>query len=80
MDSAEEILRQKLMVLEKGVLDPALNGRSEEIWARMLSLRERGRQLQRDFERAGKGLQEEKERILDEEVMKRVEKVRTCIQ
>ena len=79
MDSAEETLRQKLLVLEKDVLDPALNGRSEEIWARMVSVRERGRQLQREFERAGKGLQEEKEGMLDEEVMKRVKKVRRCI-
>ena len=75
MDSAEETLRQKLLVLEKGVLDPALNGRSEEIWARMVSVRERGRQLQREFERAGNGLQKE-EGKLDEEVMKRVKKVR----
>lgn len=75
MDSTEETLRQKLLVLEKGVLDPALNGRSEEIWARMVSIRERGRQLQREFERAGRGLKEENEGVMDEEVMKRAKKV-----
>ncbi len=74
MDSAEETLRQKLLVLEKNVLDPALNGRSEEIWARMVSTRERVRQLQREFERAGKGVQVE-DGVVDEEVMKRVKKV-----
>ena len=77
MDSAEETLRQKLLGLEKGVRDPALNGRSEEIWARMVSIRERGRQLQREFEKAGRGLQEEQDGQLDEEVMKRAKKVCT---
>ena len=74
MDSAEETLRQKLLLLERSVLDPALNGRSEEIWARMVSTRERVRQLQREFERAGKGVKAE-DGVVDEEVMKRVRKV-----
>ena len=77
MDSAEETLRQKLLGLERGILDPALNGRSEEIWARMVSIRERGRQLQREFEKAGRGLPEGKDGVLDEEVMKRAKKVGT---
>ena len=75
MDSAEEELRKKLMLLERSVFDPALNGRGEEIWARMVSVRETGRTLQRQFEKAGRSVQQENGGIVDEEVMKRVKKV-----
>lgn len=75
MDNSEEELRKKLMLLERNVLDPALNGRGEEIWARMVSVRERGRQLQREFEKAGSSVVQGKEQVIDEEVMKRVKKV-----
>ncbi|KAL9104449.1 MAG: hypothetical protein Q9163_000601 [Psora crenata] len=75
MDSAEEGLRKKLLTLEKTIFDPALNGRSEEIWARMVSVRERGRQLQREYERAGLSLGKAKEGVIDEEVMKRAKKI-----
>ena len=75
MDSAEEELRKKLMLLGRQVFDPALNGRGEEIWARMVSVRERGRQLQREFERAGRGLPGEQEQVIDEELKRRIKKV-----
>ena len=75
MDSAEEELRKKLLTLERSVYDPALNGRSEEIWARMVSIGERGKQLQRQYERAGAALGEGKAGAIDEEVMKRAKKV-----
>lgn len=75
MDSAEEELRKKLMLLERSVFDPALNGRGEEIWARMVSVRETGRALQRQFEKAGRSVQQENGGVVDEEVMKRVKKV-----
>ena len=75
MDSAEEELRMKLLALEKKVMDPALNGRAEEIWARMVSVRERGRQLQRELEKAGRTLPKEQEQGIDEEVMKKATKV-----
>ena len=78
MDSAEEELRRKLTVLEKNVFDPALNGRSEEIWARMVSVRERGRQLQFEFERAGLSVGKEQGQGMDEETMKRARKVCFC--
>ena len=77
MDSSEEELRKKLMQLERKVFDPALNGRGEEIWARMVSVRERGRQLQREFEIAGSGLASEGGKGLDEEVMAKAKKVRS---
>lgn len=80
MDGAEEELRKKLLGLEKQVFDPALDGRGEEIWARMVSVRERGRQLQREYERAGRGLGGDNERkggtVIDEEILKRAMKVR----
>ncbi len=75
MDSAEEALRKKLMLLEKKVFDPALNGRGEEIWARMVNVRERGRQLQREFERAGTGMVQEGGKGIDEAVMAKTKKV-----
>ena len=75
MDAAEEALRQKLLILEKGVSDPALNGRSEEIWARMVSVRERSRLLQRELERSGAASAQEGGIGMDEEVMKRAKKV-----
>ncbi|KAI4242683.1 MAG: hypothetical protein L6R40_003904 [Gallowayella cf. fulva] len=40
MDSTEEELQKKLLALERKVMDPALNGRGEEIWARMVSKQE----------------------------------------
>ncbi|KAL8850174.1 MAG: hypothetical protein Q9221_004860 [Calogaya cf. arnoldii] len=75
MDSAEEELKKKLLALEKKVMDPALNGRGEEIWARMVSVRERGRQLQREFEKAGRTLPQQQEQGIDEEVMKKATKI-----
>ncbi|KAL8682738.1 MAG: hypothetical protein Q9186_001249 [Xanthomendoza sp. 1 TL-2023] len=75
MDSTEEELKKKLLVLEKKVMDPALNGRGEEIWARMFSVRERGRQLQRELEKAGRTLPQQQEQGIDEEVMKKATKI-----
>ncbi|KAL8954358.1 MAG: hypothetical protein Q9183_007171, partial [Haloplaca sp. 2 TL-2023] len=74
MDSAEEELKKKLLALEKKVMDPALNGRGEEIWARMVSVRERGRQLQREFEKAGRSLPQKQEQGIDREVLKKATK------
>lgn len=76
MDSAEEELRKKLLTLEQNVLDPGLDGRGEEIWARMVSVRERGRQLHKEYEKAGKSLSLEQGQGIDEEVLKRATKVR----
>ena len=75
MDSAEEELRKKLMQLERKVFDPALNGRGEEIWARMVNIRERERLLQREFETAGSGLSPESNKGLDEDVLAKTKKV-----
>ena len=74
MDTAEEELKQKLTALERKVCDPSLQGRGEEIWARMVSVRERVRQLQFEMERLGvRGKGEEQ--VIDEETMKKARKV-----
>ena len=75
LDPTEEELRQKLQTLEKSVLDPALNGRGEEIWARMVSVREMTRLLQSEFEKVGKSLMEKREDAIDEQTMKKAKKV-----
>ena len=75
MDGPEEDLRQKLLTLEKQVFDPALEGRGEEIWARMVSLRERGRALQHEMERRGLGGLNANEQSLDEETLEKARKV-----
>ena len=51
MSNAEEELKIKLSKLEKEVFDPSLNGREQEIWARMLGIRERGKILQKEIEK-----------------------------
>jgi nuclear pore complex protein Nup54 len=51
MDNAEEELKMKLSKLEKEVFDPSLNGREQEIWARMLGIREIGKRLQKEIEK-----------------------------
>ena len=51
MDNAEEELKIKLSVLEREVFDPSLNGREQEIWARMLGIREQGHRLRKEIER-----------------------------
>ncbi|KKY25531.1 putative nucleoporin nup44 [Phaeomoniella chlamydospora] len=51
MDNAEEELKLKLEKLEREVFDPTVSGREQEIWARMIGIRERSKQLQLDIER-----------------------------
>ncbi|MCJ1377160.1 hypothetical protein MMC17_000252 [Xylographa soralifera] len=75
MDGLEEDLRQKLLMLEKQVFDPALEGRGEEIWARMVSVRERGRSLQYEMEKRGLAGLNAKEQSLDEETLEKARKI-----
>lgn len=76
MDTAEEDLRRKLSELERSTFDPSLSSRREEIWARMVGIRERTKMLQAETERAGNGLGEQQEMGLDEEILSRAKKVR----
>ena len=75
MDVAEEDLRNKLSELEQKASDPGLTSRQEEIWARMVGIRERTKMLQADMARAGESVNSKTEDGLDEEVLRRTKKV-----
>ncbi|RDW66923.1 hypothetical protein BP5796_09672 [Coleophoma crateriformis] len=71
MGGDEEDLREKLQSLDRSVCDPGLGARAEEIWARMISVQERARLLQRELDKSGA----ESHAILDEEMSKRAKKI-----
>lgn len=73
LDGVEEELKKKLATLEKAVFDPGFAGREEEIWARMVALRERSRWLSEESEKLGR--QVAGDGGLDEEVLKKTKKV-----
>lgn len=75
MDQAEEELAKKLFQLERGVFDPSLNGRAEEIWARMLAIRENTKRLQHEVERTSEETNEDTDDSLDEAALKTAKKV-----
>jgi len=75
LDQAEEELRKKLAVLEKGVFDPAFAGREEEIWARMVALRERTRYLQSESEKLGRQVASGEQGSISEDVLRKTKKV-----
>jgi nuclear pore complex protein Nup54 len=76
---AEEELKKQLVALEKKIVDPALTGRQEEIWARMSGVRERARILQEETERLGKTVEGQKNGLqLSEDEQKQLDKVRTA--
>jgi nuclear pore complex protein Nup54 len=74
MDNAEEELRMKLSKLEREVFDPSLNSREQEIWARMLGIRERGKRLQKEIERTAPAANNV-ETALDEATVQAAKKV-----
>ncbi|EXJ60611.1 hypothetical protein A1O7_04764 [Cladophialophora yegresii CBS 114405] len=51
MDNAEEELKAKLENLQREVFDPSLNAREQEIWARMLGIRERAKRLKMEMDK-----------------------------
>lgn len=79
MDDAEEELKKKLTQLERSVFDPSLNGRGEEIWARMLAIHEHSKRLQAEMDRAGVNVTMNGEDEIDEQTMKTAKKVRFII-
>lgn len=69
MDNAEEELRMKLEKLSKEVYDPSLEAREQEIWARMLGIRDIAQRLKAEMEKIQpKG--KEDEPVLDEATIK----------
>ncbi|KIV99056.1 hypothetical protein, variant 5 [Verruconis gallopava] len=76
LDAAEEELKDRLFKLEKQVFDPVLNGRQEELWARMTVVRERARILKVETERLGKKAGElEGAEQIDEETMAKIRQI-----
>lgn len=71
----EEELKAKLQILERGVLDPGLSARAEEIWARMVGVRERAKILREEMSKRAN----DDSPILDDETAKRAEKVSTIM-
>lgn len=78
MDNAEEELKHKLEHLEKEVLDASIYAREQEIWARMLGIRERARHLKAEMEKLEPAAQQDvNEPILDDDTLKQARKVST---
>lgn len=53
LDSTEEVLRKNILDLHKQIKEPSFSSREEEIWARMVTLRERARWLEEEGKRVG---------------------------
>ncbi|KAK5088126.1 Nucleoporin nup57 [Lithohypha guttulata] len=74
MDNAEEDLKVKLDSLEKEVLDPSIHAREQEIWARMLGIRERARYLKAEMEKLDPTVQQAQEPLLDSDTLQQARK------
>jgi nuclear pore complex protein Nup54 len=82
LDPAEEGLRKSLQQLEKTVMDPSFAAREEEIWARMVALRERSRWLEEETKRLGGQIEEQQQKSgsgsgqgVSDEVLLRTKKI-----
>lgn len=69
----EDDLRLKLLEIERGMQDPALSARMEELWSRMIVLRNYTDNLRAEINKRGLG---EAELGLGEEVEMKAKKVR----
>lgn len=77
MDNAEEELKSKLEKLERDILDPALDAREQEIWARMLGIRERAKRLKSEMDKITPSAISD-EPALDETTIQQAKEVRSC--
>jgi len=75
MDSTEQDLGRKLETLEKAVFEPGLASREEEIWARMVALRERTAWITRESEKLGRQVGSGEKTGISEEVLKKVKQI-----
>ena len=75
LDKPEEDLQKKLLELERVAFDPSLGGRQEEIWARMVGIRERTRFLQEEMEKTKAGSNNHGDDGFDEAVIRKTKKV-----
>ena len=74
LDAQEESLRKSLLALQDKTFDGAFVAREEEIWARMVALRERARWLEEEGKRLGsvgdeKGTEKEGKQLPEEVVV-----------
>jgi nuclear pore complex protein Nup54 len=77
MDNAEEELKAKLEALQREVFDPGFGAREQEIWARMLGIRERAKRLKQEMEKLAPSASGDKdEPVLDEATQAVAKKVR----
>lgn len=53
LDPSENVLRTDILKLEQQIKEPSFSSREEEIWARMVALRERARWLEEEGKRVG---------------------------
>lgn len=74
MDNAEEELKAKLLTLEREILDPSINAREQEVWARMLGIRERSRRLKMEMEKL-QPVAEDESPLLDDDTIRAAKKV-----
>lgn len=74
MDNAEEELKTKLENLQRQVFDPSLSAREQEVWARMLGIRERAKRLKLEMEKVAPAANGD-DSTLDEESIKAAKKV-----
>ncbi len=75
MDNAEEELKAKLEKLERDVLDPSLDAREQEVWARMLGIRDRAKRLKSEMDKIKPAAAAE-EPALDEGTIRTAKQVR----
>lgn len=78
MSGDEEDLKGKLLLLERGVFEPGLGGRGEEIWARMMAIRERATMLQQEMERSARETtngRDDTTTAVDESTLKKAAKI-----
>lgn len=81
LDVAEESLRKTLITLERRATDPVFAAREEEIWARMVALRERARWLEEEGKRVGRNVRDQGQSgsggsaALPEEVLVKTKKI-----
>ncbi|OQN99650.1 hypothetical protein B0A48_14792 [Cryoendolithus antarcticus] len=61
LDGTEEKLRRDILALQERVAKPSLQSREEEIWARMVALRERARWVEEEGKRVGAAVEAQKQ-------------------
>lgn len=66
LDAAEEGLRKTLIGLEKQVMDPGFLGREDEIWARMIALKEKARWLEEEGKWVSAQVQQQQQQKKDD--------------